>query len=177
MKYSDIKVSTPIETKTINFNGKEIIVKNEISSNDIYDLIMITLQEAKEDLIYNPFKINVFFHVNLIMMITDIEFESEDRINKFETYDELQRSGLMFEILDGFSIKQYNYISEMLETTMKKLEEYENRATALISKIITDLPAQAEAAAKIVEEFDPEKYRKVIDFATAANGGRPIVSE
>ena len=33
-----------------------------------------------------------------------------------------------------------------------------------------------KAAAKIVDEFDPEKFQKVIDFATAANGGRPIGS-
>ena len=32
------------------------------------------------------------------------------------------------------------------------------------------------AAAKIVDEFDPEKFQQVIDFATAANGGRPIGS-
>ena len=56
------------------------------------------------------------------------------------------------------------------------LEELENRATAFLTKVIRDLPADAEAAAKIVDEFDPEKFQKVIDFATAANGGRPIDS-
>ena len=57
-----------------------------------------------------------------------------------------------------------------------KLEELENRATAFLTKVIQDLPKNAEAAAKIVDEFDPEKFQQVIDFATAANGGRPIGS-
>lgn len=176
MKYSDIKVS-PVETKIISIDNQEITVKQEISTNDLYDLIMITLQEAKEGYIYNPFKLDVFFHVNLIMMITDIEFTQEEKMDKFDIYNKLTKSGLLIEILDNFPINSYKYIREAIETTVNKLEEYENRATALISKIITDLPAQAEAAAKIVEEFDPEKYQRVIDFATAANGGRPIVSE
>lgn len=174
MRYSDIQVS-PIETKIISINNQEITVKQEISTNDLYDLIMITLQEAKEEYIYNPFKLDVFFHVNLIMMITDIEFTPEEKMDKFDIYNKLTKSGLLIEILDNFPINNYKYIREAIEATVNKLEEYENRAVALISKIITDLPAQAEAAAKIVEEFDPEKYQKVIDFATAANGGRPII--
>lgn len=175
MKYSDIKVS-PVETKIISIDNQEITVKQEISTNDLYDLIMITLQESKEDYIYNPFKLDVFFHVNLIMMITDIEFTPEEKMDKFDIYNKLTKSGLLIEILDNFPINNYKYIREVIEATVSKLEEYENRATALISKIITDLPAQAEAAAKIVDEFDPEKFQKVIDFATAANGGRPIGS-
>lgn len=175
MKYSDIKVS-PVETKIISIDNQEITVKQEISTNDLYDLIMITLQEAKENCIYNPFKLDVFFHVNLIMMITDIEFTSEEKMDKFDIYNKLTKSGLLVEILESFPIGNYKYIREVIEATVNKLEEYENRAVALISKIITDLPANAEAAAKIVDEFDPEKFQKVIDFATAANGGRPIGS-
>ena len=34
--------------------------------------------------------------------------------------------------------------------------------------------AQAEAAMKIVNDFDPEKFGAVTDFAKALNGGRPI---
>lgn len=176
MKYSDIKVSVGTGIKTINFNEQEIAVKQNISTDNLYDLIMITLQESKEGLMYNPLKLDVFFHVNLIMMITDIEFEAEDRVNKFETYDELKNSGLLYSILDAFPVNVYKYIREVIEATVNKLEEYENRATSLISKFITDLPTNAEAAAKIVDEFDPEKFQQVIDFATAANGGRPIGS-
>ena len=175
MKYSDIKVS-PVETKIISIDNQEITIKQEISTNDLYDLIMITLQEAKEGYIYNPFKLDIFFHVNLIMMITDIEFTPEEKMDKFDIYNKLTKSGLLIEILESFPINNYKYIREVIEATVGKLEEYENRATSLISKFITDLPANAEVAAKIVDEFDPEKFQQVIDFATAANGGRPISS-
>lgn len=177
MKYSEIKVSTPIETTEVSFNETIIKVKKNLTTNELYDLVMITLQEAKEDCFYNPLKVDVFFHVNLIMMITDIEFEAEDRINKFDTYDELKSSGLMFSILDTIPKEYYQYLREVVESVISKKEEFENRTVSLINKIVQDLPAQAEAAAKIVEQFDPEQYQKVIDFATAANGGRPIVDK
>ena len=52
--------------------------------------------------------------------------------------------------------------------------KYNTTAAAVIRSLITDLPKQAEAANKIIENFDKEKFQAVIDFAQAANGGRPI---
>lgn len=47
---------------------------------------------------------------------------------------------------------------------------------AAITHLINDLPANAEAAAKIVDNFNPEQYKAVVDFAKYANGGRNIVT-
>lgn len=176
MKFSDMKTSKPIEVKTITVNDCEIKVQQNLSTNDIYDLIMITLQESKEDLLYNPLKLNVFFHVNLIMMVTDIEFDAEDRLNKFDTYDELVNANILQGVVKELPQDMYSFINELVQTMAKDLNEYENRASASIAQIVQDLPKNAEAAAKIVNEFDPEKYQAVIDFATAANGGRNIVT-
>ena len=57
---------------------------------------------------------------------------------------------------------------------MKMNLQYRNSATSLIRSIINDLPANAQAAADIVSTFDKDKYQEVINFATAANGGRNI---
>jgi len=52
--------------------------------------------------------------------------------------------------------------------------KYENSAAAVFRKFVTDLPAAAAAAAEIVDNFNPEQYNAVRDFAIAANGGRDI---
>ena len=44
----------------------------------------------------------------------------------------------------------------------------------IISQIINELPASTEKAAKIMEKFDPSQFKEVLEFAKAANGGRPI---
>ena len=51
---------------------------------------------------------------------------------------------------------------------------YRTSASALLQSVIHDLPKQAEAAMKIVDSFDKEKFQNVVDFAKAANGGRDI---
>jgi hypothetical protein len=63
-----------------------------------------------------------------------------------------------------------DYIEDIMEDTLT----YKNTAGAVLQSIIQDLPRNAQAAADIVKSFDPKQYQAVIDFATAANGGRNI---
>ena len=51
---------------------------------------------------------------------------------------------------------------------------YKRSAAFLIGQFINELPERMEEVSKIVNEFDPSKYQAVVDFATAANGGRNI---
>ena len=53
-------------------------------------------------------------------------------------------------------------------------ENYRHSAAALLQTFIQDMPKNAAAAAEIVNNFDKEKYKNVVDFAKSANGNRPI---
>ena len=43
-----------------------------------------------------------------------------------------------------------------------------------VNNLINNLPQNAQAAAEIMNTFDPNKFAEVVNFAQAANGGRPI---
>ena len=62
----------------------------------------------------------------------------------------------------------------MMQDTVNDYMNYRTTAGAVIQSLINDLPKNAEAAAKIVDSFNPEKYEQVMQFAEAANGGRPL---
>ena len=51
---------------------------------------------------------------------------------------------------------------------------YKNTAGAVIQSFINDLPKNAEIASNIVDSFDKDKYKEVIEFAKYANAGRNI---
>ena len=44
----------------------------------------------------------------------------------------------------------------------------------IIYNLFKEMPANAEKLQDILNNFDPEKYQEVINFARAANGGREI---
>ena len=52
--------------------------------------------------------------------------------------------------------------------------QYRMSTAGILNTFIQDMPKNAEAMSEIVDNFDKEKYKEVIDFARYANGGRPI---
>lgn len=180
MKYQDFEFYKDYLTNTQSFTyrnqaGKncQIKVKTYLPIEDKYDLITIALQKSKVDDIYNELLLDMYFHLNIIYLYTDIEFTLEDRENEFSLYDTLEYNGIIDNVVSILR-DEYDVLKTMLEEMKKVNLTYNHTAAAVIKKIINDLPANAAAAKEIVDSFDPAQYQSVIDFAAAANGGRPI---
>lgn len=171
--FNKINLKDEIKTSKINYNGTEIELRNP-TTNDIYDLIMITLQKANVNGFYNPYLIDIYFHLNLVYTFAKITFSAEDRADEFELYDKLNNSGLMQMIIDAISNSTYMELQRWVEDVAAESQKYNMSVPSLIKSVINDLPRQAEAAAEIINNFDPDKFSAVRDFAIAANGGRTI---
>ena len=89
-------------------------------------------------------------------------------------YDELVSSGFMSAFLSNFNAELYTEMQGFIDSIADLSMEYNKSVASIIKKFIDDLPANAEAMQSIVENFEPEKYQAVLDFAKAANGGRQI---
>ena len=62
VSYLNLKLKTDTSTETIDWNNNSIEIKQYLPIEEKYNLVMVTLQEAKESNIYNPLKIDLFFH-------------------------------------------------------------------------------------------------------------------
>ena len=171
--YSSLKLKLNDSIKTIEkFPGVE--VKQYLPTEDKIDLIDITLQKAKEDGIYNPIKANMFFHLYLVYLYTNISFTDKQREDEYKLYDILVTNGVIDEVIAAMPESEY---TDLLNKVIERIDidlKYNTTAASVISKLINDLPRNAEAAQNIVDNFDPEKYKAVLDFAKAANGDRDI---
>ncbi len=170
--YSSLKLKTKEEIKKIEDTDIEII--QYLPIQDKIDLIDITLQKAKEGRLYNPIKVDMFFHLNLIYLYTNITFTDKQREDEYKLYDTLQSNGIINQVIAAMDENEYNGLLNMINEKIENELRYNTTAAAIISKIIDDLPKNAEAAQQIVENFDKDKYQAVVDFAKAANGGRDI---
>lgn len=174
VSYANLKLKPISTTSSFEFGGQEIEVLNYLPIEDKYDLVMITLQKAEQDGVYNPLLLDLYFHLHLVYMYTNLSFTDKQKENEPKIYDTLTSNGFFdkfFEVLDEVEYDELmNYIEELQNMTL----HYKNTAGAVLQSIIQDLPKNAQAAADIVKNFDPKQYQAVIDFATAANGGRNI---
>lgn len=170
--YSSLKLKTKEEIKKIEDTDIEIV--QYLPIQDKIDLIDITLQKAKEGRLYNPIKVDMFFHLNLIYLYTNITFTDKQREDEYKLYDTLQSNGIINQVIAAMDENEYNGLLNMINEKIENELRYNTTAAAIISKIIDDLPKNAEAAQQIVDNFDKDKYQAVVDFAKAANGGRDI---
>ena len=181
MNFQELKInkhySTEIDFFTYtNSEGKEFSIEilQYLPVKDKIDLIQTALQKAEENGIYNEIKLDVFFHLNIVYLYTNIEFTDEDREDEFELYDILENEDIINQVVSHMAESEYTNLLNYMTLIKKDSLEYKNTAAAVIRNVITDLPASAAAAKEIVDSFNPEQYQEVINFATAANGGRNI---
>lgn len=174
VSYANLKLKVDTSTNIFAFKGQNIEVLKYLPVDDKYDLIMITLQKSFEDGFYNEVKLDTYFHLYLVYMYTNLSFTDKQREDEFKLYDTLKSNGFIDQMLDTIDEDEYKTLYEYLEKVKYETDKNRLSVSALIQKIINDLPKNAEAAAQIVENFNPEKYQQVIQFAEAANGGRPI---
>ena len=172
--YASLKLKINSDIEKFTFNGSEIEVKQYLPINDKYDLINITLQNAFEDGVFHPLKMDLYFHLYIVIMYTNITFTEKQKEDEAKLYDILNSSGLMEKILETIPKAEYEELYNYLMECSVQLTNHNRSITTLITSLINDLPTQMAEAAKIVETFDPEQFKAVIDFARAANGGRDI---
>lgn len=170
--YSSLKLKTNTETNKIE--GTEIEVLKYLPVEDKYSLINITLQSAKEGVLYNPVKLDAYFHIYLVMMYSNISFTDKQKEEPLKLYDVLKSNGLLDKIILAINEEEYNDLIKYLNQQEEDVYHYKNTISGTISEIIEQLPARADELGNIINNFDPNKFKEVIDFARAANGGRSI---
>ena len=173
-KFKELNLTYKDTPKTITVNNIEIQVKQYLPISDKNDLIEIALQKAEEAGIYNEILLDVYFHLNLIYLYTDLEFSDEDKADALALYDILDSNGVLDAVIANMDESEYNNLREMIMVMRDRHLSYDGSAAAVLSRIVQDLPKNAAAAKEIVDSFDPEKYPEIVNFATMANGGRNI---
>lgn len=172
--YSSLKLKTKEDVKEIDFNGNKIEINQYLSIGDKIDLIDITLQKAREERIYNPIKVDMYFHLHLIYLYTNLTFTEKQREDEYKLYDVLESNGLIDAVVAAIPEKEYNELLKLTDERIETEMQYENTFISLIYKLIDELPGKTQEAAEIMKNFDPSQFQAVLDFAKAANGGRPI---
>lgn len=167
INFKDIDFNQSIDNSTeiIEFNGSQIQVLKYLPLDEQYDLVMITLQKSFENGIYNTVKLQKFLELNLVYSYTNIVFDEEDRADEAKLYDTLCKSGLMEKVLEVIGVDQILVYRAQLEEMVKTIMKYRNTFGAVLNSFINDLPKNMEAAKELVDQFNPEQYKMILDLA------------
>ena len=107
VSYANLKLKTDLSVKTINFNETEIEILKYLPVEDKESLISITLQNSKENGIYNPIKVEKYFQLYLVYMYSNLSFTEKQREDEDKLYDQLKSNGLIDLIVENIEKKEY----------------------------------------------------------------------
>ena len=154
---------------------KDVTIKSYLPIEDKIELIQLVLQEARNvNGVFNEIKLDVYFTLFSIYYYTDYDFSDEDKAEPFKLYDRLYQDGAVKAFFMEMPREEYDFLYGACKAQLHREAKYMLSANYLITDFLNRLPAQMEQVAEIINNFDPAKYQNVIDFATAANGGRNI---
>ena len=163
-KNIDFNKSINNENTIINFNGSDIEIVKYLSTNDKYDLIMITLQKAFEKNIYNPFKMDTYFDLNVIYLYTNILFNQEDREDESKLYDIMKQSGLIDAVKAAIPAEELDYLKTCVYLLSETIIKYRNTFGSVFGSFIEQLPDNMEKVKDIVETMDIKKIETLANM-------------
>ena len=170
VSFTNLKLNINKDINTVDFNGTKIEVLKYLPIEDKKDLVQIALQKSYEDGIYNDILLDIYFHLNIIYLYTNLNITDKQKEDEFKLYDKIKSSGLLDVILDGVDDTEYEYLYNSLEKAIADHMAYKNSAAGVVQNIIQDLPGNAAAAAEIINSFDAEKFQNVQDMLKMAQG-------
>ena len=148
------------------FNGSEIQIVKYLSSQDKYDLIMVTAQKAKEKNIYNPFLIDLYFDLNVVYLYTNIVFNAEDRADEAGLYDTLKKSGLIDIVKENIDKDELDLLKHYIEAVIYHYTTYLNTFKGSVEELLEKLPKDLEGITNLIKNVSPEVADKLTVTAT-----------
>lgn len=162
INFKDMGLKPIKEQETININGIDITIVPYLPENEKYDLIMITLQKAYEEGIYNPVLLNRHFLLNIIYLYTGIVFSEEDLADEAELYDILYTNGIIDEVLEAIDPDELDSLTQLLNATKEEMTKYNMSISGFLTDIIEKLEDKLESGVNLLKGLDAEKLQELL---------------
>ena len=176
MNFNELELKINDKVRTLKFKNKDIKVKQYLPIQDKLNLVQIALQQSLDEGIYNDGLLTAYFHTYVVMFYTDLEFTEEEKQDVLTLFNLMDSENLIGSVIELIPQSEFGDLLEMLNNQQKNNMIFKQSAAYVIGQFVDALPSQMEKVGEIVNNFDPSKYQAVVDFATAANGGRNIVT-
>lgn len=164
---SKLNLEKNTEINKITINGSEIEVLSYLPLSEKISMINIVVQESIEGRMVNPMLVDSLFHVYLVMAYTNISFTTAQKEKMLETYDLMEKNGLISEVVKAIPSNEYNDLVESLEQHVKATEVELN---SIANVIKLSLDAMVETFGRASSELeslnlDSEKLKTVLAIA------------
>ena len=157
----DCKKSIDSNNTIVNFNNCDIQIIKYLSAQDKYDFIMITIQKAYENGLYNKYKLDVYFDLHLVYMYTNIIFNKDELLDEMALYDICKRSGLIDVIKSAIPAEELNELKNFVNTIAAQRQDYDNTFVAILKDLVKNLSGRFGQILEVMQTQNPELMQQI----------------
>lgn len=168
ISYANMKLKTNDTVEIFEFGEHKIEIKTYLPIEDKYSFLNIVLQNSLENGVYHPVKIDMYFHLYLVYLYTNINFTDKQKEDEQKLFDILLTNGIINGVITTMPEAEYNMLVNLLNQMIEKNEKYRVTFGGILDKFINELPMQIETLQQAIENIKPEQLQelsKVVDFA------------
>lgn len=157
------------EPLVIEVNGQEIEVQTYLPLREKMDLIEIVIQESldEESAYCNPVLVDILFHTYLVLSYTNISLNKTQKTNLIDTYDLLERNGIIDLIVSTIPEREYLDLSDSLYKCIEKVEKESNSVVSILRTAIDKTTEMLNTASEQLNGIDlnSESLKSVLAIA------------
>lgn len=163
----DFEIYMP-EPNSIKIQGKDVLVKQYLPMAEKNSILEMVVQTADGGTVVNTLALEAIFELYLVFKYTDIDFTEEEKNDLFGTYDKLECTGIIEEVIKAIPETEYKLLHDSLIDIVKEYKNYRNSAKGCLDTLTLFAPAAAEKFNEAVAQLDTSKVQNVVDIANAA---------
>lgn len=132
------------EVKVITINEQEVEVISYLPLKEKMDLIEIVINESSQGRVCNPVLLDSLFHAYLVLSYTNITFSPTQHEKILETYDLLEKNGVIAEIIAAIPQAEYTDLVEGLYSCVEVAEREAGSVISLVEGAISRITSTLE---------------------------------
>ena len=174
ISFANLKLKVDDTVQTVKCGDAEIEVLQYLPIADKTDLISITVQQAMENGVIHPVRLEQYFYLNIMYLYTNFNFTDKQKEDPDKLYDMLESNGIIDAVTGTMNQDEISDLYEYLEDYLENYQKSRANLASAVYKVLEDLPGTIEMAKEFLKDFDPSQFKEVIAFAQGANANRPI---
>ena len=155
-------------TKTINYNGQDIEIKQYLPINDKLALISNVINlSADENNFANPMKVSVYSVLEIIEKYANINFTEKQKEDPCKLYDLFVGNGLSTKILNAIPTEELAELLTGIDDSIEAVYKYRNSVMGVLDVIQGDYSNMSLDAQNIQQSIaDPDNLALLKDVMT-----------
>ena len=173
----DLSLENNTNINKVLFKETEIEVLSYLPIEEKASIVSLAIQEGKDEKgILHRVVSDAIFTLFAIVHYSNISLTDSETENFSETYDLLEKNGVIDTVINAIPEEEYSCLVESYESAIETYNTYRNSAAGGVENFFKEIPSIINGMDSALNEFDPSKLGEIQNILSVVGGNQDAVA-